>query len=67
VQENTAGFCSVDGSIDNNNSGFTGTGFANTTNAAGKGVNWRVNILTAGSYTLPGDTQAQAADRKFNY
>ncbi len=52
VQENTAGFCSVDGSIDNNNSGFTGTGFANTTNAAGKGVNWRVNILTAGSYTF---------------
>jgi hypothetical protein len=52
IQESTAGFCSVDGSIDNNNSGFTGTGFANTTNAIGKGVNWSVEILTAGNYTF---------------
>jgi fibronectin type 3 domain-containing protein len=52
IQENTGGFCSVDGTIDNDNSGYTGTGFANTTNGIGYGVNWSVQILTAGSYTF---------------
>jgi hypothetical protein len=52
IQENTDGFCIVDGTIDNNNSGYTGTGFANTTNVTGKGINWKVNILSAGNYTF---------------
>ncbi|OQA01600.1 MAG: Pectate lyase L precursor [Planctomycetes bacterium ADurb.Bin401] len=52
IQENTTGFCDVDGSIDNNNSGFTGTGFANTDNASGTGIDWSVNILSAGTYTF---------------
>ncbi|MBN2612931.1 MAG: carbohydrate-binding protein [Bacteroidales bacterium] len=52
IQENTTGFCSVDGTVDNNNSGFTGTGFANTTNASGMGITWSVSIPASGSYTL---------------
>jgi rhamnogalacturonan endolyase len=52
IQESTTGFCSVDGTIDNNNAGFTGAGFANTNNATGSGVSWRVSAPTAGSYTL---------------
>ncbi|GAB4427699.1 MAG: hypothetical protein OHK0039_46100 [Bacteroidia bacterium] len=52
IQENTAGFCSVNGTVDNNHTGFTGSGFANTDNASGTGVNWRVNAASAGSYTL---------------
>lgn len=52
IQENTTGFCSVDGTVDSDNSGFTGAGFCNTTNAAGSGVSWRVSVPTAGSYTL---------------
>jgi rhamnogalacturonan endolyase len=52
IQENTAGFCSVDGTVDSDNAGYTGTGFSNTTNAVGSGVNWRVSVPTAGSYTI---------------
>ena len=33
LQENLTGFCGVDGTIDSNNAGFTGSGFANTNNA----------------------------------
>src|SRR5687768_16449906 len=40
IEENTLGFCGVEGSVDSNHSGFTGSGFANGNNAAGSGVNW---------------------------
>ncbi len=52
IQENEKGFCSVDGTIDNNNPGFTGDGFANTNNALGACINWKVNIPLAATYTL---------------
>lgn len=44
IEENAAGFCDVDGSIDHNHSGFAGGGFANTANAAGAGVDWSVRV-----------------------
>ncbi len=52
IQEDETGYCGVDdgGSVDNNNAGFTGTGFVNTENAVGEGINWSVNISTAGTY-----------------
>ncbi|WP_308367747.1 GDSL-type esterase/lipase family protein [Microbulbifer sp. TB1203] len=52
IEENTTGFCRVDGSVDNNNDGFTGTGFANTDNATGTGVNWQIEVSQAGTYSL---------------
>lgn len=52
LQENSAGFCRVDGTIDNDYSGFTGNGFANTTNMAGSGIQWAVEAETAGACTL---------------
>ncbi|MBC8053411.1 MAG: T9SS type A sorting domain-containing protein [Sphingobacteriaceae bacterium] len=52
IQENTTGFCSVQGTVDNNNAGFTGTGFANANNALNAGVTWRINVPAAGTYTL---------------
>ncbi len=52
IQENTTGFCSVDGTVDNNNSGFTGSGFANTTNASGMGITWSVAVPSTGTYSL---------------
>ena len=52
IQENEAGFCSVDGTVDNNNAGYTGTGFANTSNSSGSGISWSVNIPSGGTYTL---------------
>lgn len=52
IQENTAGFCGVDGTIDSNQAGFTGAGFANSNNASGAAVRYRVNAGASGSYTL---------------
>jgi arabinogalactan endo-1,4-beta-galactosidase len=52
IQENTTGFCGVDGTVDSNNAGFTGAGFANTNNASNAGVRWRVNVATSGTYTV---------------
>src|SRR5687768_7917846 len=33
IQENTVGFCAVEGTVDTNHTGFTGSGFANADNA----------------------------------
>jgi pectate lyase len=52
LQENASGFCAVDGSVDSDNGGFTGSGFANTANTAGSGIEWAVSAPSAGSYTL---------------
>ncbi|MBN2166861.1 MAG: carbohydrate-binding protein [Marinilabiliaceae bacterium] len=52
IQENTTGFCGVDGTVDSNNAGYTGAGFANTSNASGTGIDWNVNFATAGTYTF---------------
>lgn len=52
VIEEDAGFCGVDGSVDSNHSGYNGSGFANTDNTTGTGVDWQVEVSQAGSYTL---------------
>lgn len=44
VQENRSGFDSVDGTVDNNYPGYTGDGFANTTDSTGAGINWNLNF-----------------------
>lgn len=67
IQEWTAGFCSVDGSVDNNNPGFTGYGFANGDNLLGSGINWSIQIGQAGTYLLTwrfanGTTSSRPAD-----
>jgi pectate lyase len=52
LQENATGFCSVDGAIENEWAGYTGTGYANTINALGNGVNWEINVPSDGNYTF---------------
>jgi Glycosyl hydrolase family 98/Glycosyl hydrolase family 98 C-terminal domain/Carbohydrate binding module (family 6)/Carbohydrate binding module (family 35) len=52
IQEQEAGFCSVDGAIESNYAGYTGTGFANTANAVGNGVSWSVNFTSSGTKTF---------------
>lgn len=52
IQENETGFCSVEGSVDSNNAGFSGAGFANTTNASSAGINWNVTFTDAGTHTI---------------
>ena len=52
IQENSLGFCGVEGTVDSNHSGFTGSGFANTNNATGVGVDWTVSVPASGNYAL---------------
>jgi hypothetical protein len=42
TQENGSGFSNVDGTIDNTYSGYTGSGYANTTDASGAGIDWNI-------------------------
>ncbi len=52
IQENTLGFCGVEGTVDSNQGGFTGSGFANADNAIARGVDWSVNVAASGAYQL---------------
>jgi lysophospholipase L1-like esterase len=52
IQENATGFCRVDGTVDSNNTGYTGSGFANTTNASGTQIAWSLNASASGNYQL---------------
>jgi len=38
--------------VDSNNTGYTGSGFANTENASGKKITWKVNAEFASQYAL---------------
>ncbi len=51
IEENETGFCDVDGSIDSDNEGFSGDGFANTDNESGAGVDWAIDG-DEGTYTF---------------
>jgi poly(3-hydroxybutyrate) depolymerase len=69
IEENTTGFCSVDGSVASSNSGYTGAGYADTNSATGAGVSWSVNIPSAGTYTLKwryASTSSRPANLKVN-
>lgn len=46
-----AGLCLYEGSV-SSNSGANNGKVINLTNSAGKGVNWKVNVPSAGTYTL---------------
>ncbi|HSC66265.1 MAG TPA: cellulose binding domain-containing protein, partial [Cellvibrio sp.] len=52
IEENTTGFCNVNGTIDSNNDGFTGSGFINSDNAVGAGATWRVKVRADENYIL---------------
>ena len=52
IQENTTGFCGVDGVIDTLFIGYTGSGYANTLVGIGSGVDWRISVSSSGTYTF---------------
>lgn len=52
IEEGEVGFCGVEGSIDSNNSGFSGLGFANTDNTLGSNIDWSINVQQAGEYSF---------------
>ena len=51
IQEYAIGFCNVDGDIENEYSGYTGSGYANTENALGNGIDWRIIAPHNDTYT----------------
>ena len=44
IQESRAGFTSVDGTIDNTYSGYTGNGYANPSHLYGTGIDWSISF-----------------------
>ncbi|MEZ4852591.1 MAG: Ig-like domain-containing protein, partial [Bacteroidia bacterium] len=55
IQENETGFCGFSngtGTIDNDNAGFTGSGFANTQNVPGVQIDWAVDFGVGGTYRM---------------
>lgn len=62
IQEGELGFCEVEGTVDDNNAGFTGGGFANTTNQTGSGINYALNFAGGGTH-LVAFRYASASDR----
>jgi rhamnogalacturonan endolyase len=52
IEENMPGFVLVQGTIDSNHAGFTGDGFANSSNTIGAFIEWRVFAPRAGAYDL---------------
>ncbi|HWL84536.1 MAG TPA: fibronectin type III domain-containing protein, partial [Polyangiaceae bacterium] len=67
--ENSPAVCQ--GTIDSDHTGFSGTGFCNTTNAVGAFVEWTVNASAAGSASLTfryanGTTTDRPADISVN-
>ncbi|MCW1923413.1 DNRLRE domain-containing protein [Luteolibacter arcticus] len=47
IQENDPGFGGVDGTVSNSHAGYTGSGFANTQDAAGAGIDWWLDFPAA--------------------
>lgn len=52
IEENTPGFCHVNGQVETEHMGYTGSGFCNTDNISGAAIEWRVNAAASGSYRL---------------
>lgn len=75
IQEDDRGFCSVDGTVDSDNRGYTGPGFANTENAVGSGTEWKIDLASetsvdvewtyalAGNGSRPGAVRVNGATR----
>lgn len=59
-----SGFCDINGIVDTGeHPGYTGYGYCDTTNATGDGINWSVNITSAGLYTFKWRYANGATDR----
>lgn len=54
IQEDETGFCGIDadGEVEIEHPGYTGSGYANTDNETGAGINYSINILSPGTYSF---------------
>jgi lysophospholipase L1-like esterase len=66
IQEDEKGFCSVDGVVDATNTGYTGTGYAQTEAIAGSGIDYEVSIGLADTYKLEWRYANGSTDRMAN-
>lgn len=69
IQENSAGLCKIEGSIENTYRGFTGIGYINANNEVGTGVDWNINFTSEGAKTVTfryADTNDHKADLIIN-
>lgn len=64
IQENESGFCRYDGIVEQEHTGYTGTGYTNTDNLSGSGIDYRLDVLAPGTYAFTfryAGTSARAA------
>ncbi|MET0355162.1 MAG: cellulose binding domain-containing protein [Cellvibrio sp.] len=53
IEESQTGYCNTQSvPVENVHSGYAGTGYANPENAAGKGLEWKIDSQNAGSATV---------------
>ncbi|MBN1302163.1 MAG: T9SS type A sorting domain-containing protein [Melioribacteraceae bacterium] len=52
IQENEAGFCNVDGSVETSVSGYTGDGYADANRGVGVSMSWSLYVPTSGIYQI---------------
>ncbi|MCB0643422.1 MAG: carbohydrate-binding protein, partial [Phaeodactylibacter sp.] len=52
IQENELGFCSVDGIVDTDVTGYTGDGFINADFGAGTSALWNITVPADGTYHI---------------
>lgn len=63
LEEGDLGQCEVDGAVESTNAGFGGTGYLNTDNAVGAGIEWALDVGEAGTYSLEFTYANEAEDR----
>lgn len=51
-EESQAGYCGVDGAIETEHTGYTGSGYSNTTNESGTSVDYAIYAPQAGVYEM---------------
>ena len=52
IQENDSAFCGLNGTIDTDHDGYTGTGFCNSSNAVGAGIDYKIYVQEKDTVTL---------------
>lgn len=52
IEEGDKALCAFNGAIENDQTGFTGTGYANVINASGAKLTWAISVTKAGNYAF---------------
>ncbi|WP_440903419.1 GDSL-type esterase/lipase family protein [Catenovulum sp. SX2] len=62
LQENVAGFCGIDGAVENSQTGFSGDGYANVNDVTDSTISYQINAEADGDYDIE-VTYAADSDR----